>query len=382
MIKLVKSIRRAVDNIFLYSSPAQKRKFHRHTNILISHLRHNSLIDDALFYLRIEKWLATLRNGHTKLKDYPTKRWYGPKGYRVYYSNFKYYLFQQNKLIGQIIKIDGQPVRNIHAVHKKRIAGGSDKFIAHQAAKFLLLDPRPLPISLILSKAGKHISLTLPRRHHKPTPPPPWTTKLLASHIGYIHAPQWNDIANDMIKIERVLKRWSKLSLRGIIIDVRGNGGGNSNLAFRLAGHFNKKPIIAGTVKYYKTRPTRIYSRPLYIQPQKPYISCPIILLTNLDCLSSNELFIAALHDTRRAVTCGDYTGGSSGNPIIKRFTAGQLWCTVQIATWGYIRPNGKYLEGLGIKPDIPGPTKISQLIDPNWLIKKAQRWILEKYKV
>ena len=97
-----------------------------------------------------------------------------------------------------------------------------------------------------------------------------------------------------------LLNRLKQENIEGLVIDLRGNGGGSLDEAVNLTGLFIKKgPVVQakdsnGGIRISKdTFPTVAYDGPL-------------VVLTNRLSASASEIFAAALQDYGRAVIVGD----------------------------------------------------------------------------
>lgn len=348
--RLINDIQNAVDRFFPFASVAERRRFRDECGRLQKRLQDiNSQRD---FFLSFEHLFAKLRNGHTKLKDYPTKRWYGPKELNVRKYRKLWHLFRRGHDLGVVKAIDDHSPDDLLRFHQKRIASASKHYRNHQAKKFLLLADEPRPARITLYSKRRKQLLVVQRKKVRPKVTPTASFRLLPKKIIYIRIPIWRENDPALDRLERKLIQWHQQAPCGVIIDVRGNGGGSTTPAFRLAGHFFKKMTNFGTVvQRVPGEKLRFRTRTLFVEPLQPYFDCPLVILTDIECLSSNEIFIAGMRDNHRATIIGDQTGGSSGNPVFKAFSHGRLWCTIQIATWRYRRLNGKWLEGKGIEP-------------------------------
>lgn len=186
-------------------------------------------------------------------------------------------------------------------------------------------------------------------------PPKPLQKPIIkiANETLYITIPSWN---NRLAGIDEKLINFcwdNRKKYQNILIDVRGNYGGNSNIAHHFSSIFFKKETIYGKFKYKKAN--KITSRPATLQPHsKYYIQQPITLLIDEKCFSSNELFIAPFKIAKRALIAGQITRGGSGNPIMEEAIIGKNKYIIRIPTWRFfLRGERDPLEKTKITPDV-----------------------------
>ena len=135
---------------------------------------------------------------------------------------------------------------------------------------------------------------------------------------------------------------------RGLIIDVRLNGGGAEPLSQRVAGRFLEKPFVYAYHQFRNgpqhTNLTDKIARRL--SPRGPWrYDRPVVLLIGQKCMSSNESFIAMMSGGTNVVIMGDHTCGSSGNP---QMTPLALDLTVSVPKWVDYLPDGTPLDARG----------------------------------
>lgn len=181
-------------------------------------------------------------------------------------------------------------------------------------------------------------------------------SKLIDESIGYLKVNSWGtssdiDFANKSKILEEKIDRVKNSD--SLIIDVRGNDGGNSNLSQFIASYFINKPITYCKVLKRIQGDNKLREENLEIKPKDVFLDKKLVILTDEKCFSSNEMFILMLKDTGRAITIGQKTGGGSGNPKQFNVKLGGKDYSLRVSTWRIYRNNGEPLEGVGIEPDI-----------------------------
>ena len=171
------------------------------------------------------------------------------------------------------------------------------------------------------------------------------------NNIGYIAILGWD---NSKILAECGEALEHMRDTRGLIVDVRLNGGGGEPLAEQFAGRFLEKEFVYAYSQFRNgpnhTNLTAKYERK--VAPRGPWrYNRPVILLIGQKCMSSNESFIGMMTGDPEVTTMGDHTCGSSGNPEIIRLP---LDMTVSVPQWIDCLPDGTPLDERGFQPQIP----------------------------
>jgi carboxyl-terminal processing protease len=188
-----------------------------------------------------------------------------------------------------------------------------------------------------LNKAGKYI-----------------TWNKTTEKVGFIVIDSWRDDVDK--KFDEILENMR--DTRGLIIDVRLNGGGSEPMAGSVAGRFADKEYIYAYSQYRNgpnhTNLTEKYPR--RIKPRGPWrYDRPVVLLMGQKCMSSNESFVSMMAECPQVTTMGDHTCGSSGNPKFIDLPAG---VRISLPRWIDLLPDKTPLDEHGVKPDIYFPTK------------------------
>lgn len=176
--------------------------------------------------------------------------------------------------------------------------------------------------------------------------------------FGYISIPTFSGQGEGLtigdsryLVIDEILSQWT--DKKGIIIDVRGNSGGNWINAETIAGRFADRERVY-SLRRQKTGPGRTDFSPWkssVIEPKGSYqFLKPVVVLTSRATASSAEMFALALHVLPNVTIVGDTTGGGVGNPVYRELPNG--W-TYRLSTEIEADANGRIIEGTGIFPDI-----------------------------
>lgn len=142
--------------------------------------------------------------------------------------------------------------------------------------------------------------------------------------IGYIVYDSFNKpISNS--NISGMLSRLTEC--KALIIDIRGNGGGQLTYADEFARHFTKERILTGYIRH-KTGPAHdAFSNPLpiYLDTLTTGVVWmrPVVLLTNREVFSSANDFAFKMKPLPFVTLLGDKTGGGAGLPTSSEIPCG-----------------------------------------------------------
>ena len=142
---------------------------------------------------------------------------------------------------------------------------------------------------------------------------------------------------------------------KGLILDVRQNGGGSVGNINAIAGRFVDKKTFAG-VEYIKTGPGRedfrkdtIFVTPPVSATAKKYTTKPIVVLTNRGCYSATNFFTMSAKAIPNVTVIGGKTGGGGGIPATTELSNG--W-TLRVSASRTFDKEGRNIE-IGVDPNI-----------------------------
>jgi len=168
--------------------------------------------------------------------------------------------------------------------------------------------------------------------------------KMLDNDIAYISMDQFGDKTTQ--ELREALDSIMKNNPKGLILDLRNNGGGWLNTAIETASEFLPTGTTVllekegdGTETVYKTQ--RGGGRALNI---------PMVVLINENSASASEIVTGALRVHDRATIIGKTSYGKGSVQIQPELSNGGA-ISVTIARW--YMPDGTLIHGIGIKPDI-----------------------------
>lgn len=175
-------------------------------------------------------------------------------------------------------------------------------------------------------------------------------TRLSNNQIGYIYYGSFNEsiLESELNEIFDCFKE-----CKGLIVDVRDNGGGSLTNSDRFASRFLDKKILCGYIQHKTGKGHQDFSDPypLYLEPSHGDLWLkPVIVLTNRRCFSATNNFVSKMHILSNVLTLGSSTGGGSGFPFTSELPNG--W-RIRFSTSPILDVNKQHTE-FGIEPDIP----------------------------
>jgi carboxyl-terminal processing protease len=177
--------------------------------------------------------------------------------------------------------------------------------------------------------------------------PPPVFARRLDQEIGYIAIYDFLSFTAEM-RVREALKGLLRGGpMRGLIIDVRANDGGIIGQMVNVLGLFiNGGP--AGEYVGRRTGDVDVYTIPAG-RTLRELAGLPIAVLTGPSTHSAGEIFAAVMQSHRRAQVVGSPTAGNVEMLHALRLPDGSMaW----IAVKHYRAPDGRRLEGRGVRPD------------------------------
>jgi carboxyl-terminal processing protease len=200
----------------------------------------------------------------------------------------------------------------------------------------------------------------------------------LKKQFGYIYLPKfYHDFnrspgRNAGDDVQKEIRKLAAIGVDGMILDLRGNGGGALDDAVKLSGLFIEK----GPVVQVKDR----HSAPQVYEDSDGEISYggPLVVLVNSLSASASEIVAAALQDYHRAVIIGDQTFGKGTVQVmldLDRFLSADMsnlrpLGAVALTVQKYYRITGASTQYQGVTPDIALP----DLYDYLDLSEKSQK--------
>lgn len=267
---------------------------------------------------------------------------------------------------GMIVRaVNGRPVEDVRAEIRRRVAGASSErsFQNVIAMSILYGHVWGLPRRLRLEdSAGREFDYEVAREQRGDVRV---EARRLTSGLACISFDAWRPPADRRFREELEKLR----DAPGLVIDLRGNGGGYTDVMLDIASNFFPRETYYGAFrrrdgqldKYFTKTNARHYDK-------------PVCILVDEMSASASETFAAFLQEAGRARVVGRQTAGSTHNMRGTRLPHGG---TVHHSIRAYITPQGRDPEGTGVVPDETVPLRLTDLrAGRDAPLEAAENWL------
>ena len=140
--------------------------------------------------------------------------------------------------------------------------------------------------------------------------------RILDDNIGYLRYSSFVNGFGDG-NLDDVLSYF--MLCRGLIIDIRNNGGGDLTYAEKLASRFVSEKTLVGYMQHKNGPGHNDFSdmEPMYLEPSaRIRWHKPVCVLTNRSVFSAANEFVMYMKQLPQVSIVGDHTGGGAGMPF------------------------------------------------------------------
>jgi carboxyl-terminal processing protease len=169
------------------------------------------------------------------------------------------------------------------------------------------------------------------------------SSRMLDNNLAYIRVISFGETLNT--EFDQALRDALDQKAKGVIVDLRGNGGGYVDQARQMLGRFlpdgvafyeeigqggqqNAIDVVTGDVKAY---------------------DIPLVVLVDGGSASASEIVAGALQDRGRAKLVGEKTFGKGSVQAVHDLSDGS---SVRITFAHWLTPNKRQIQGQGLTPD------------------------------
>ena len=173
----------------------------------------------------------------------------------------------------------------------------------------------------------------------------------LSDSIGYFHFPGFGDPAASAAAVDELLDEFK--NAKGLVIDVRGNGGGDDLVGKVIADRFSDRKRHYMTTRIKRGDAHDDFYPPMYwyAEPGGPrQFTKPIVLLTHRFSVSAADNFTLAMRVLPHVTVVGDFTSGCFADAYGSELPNGWRYGLAYTLFTDY---SGFCWEGIGVPPDI-----------------------------
>jgi carboxyl-terminal processing protease len=196
-----------------------------------------------------------------------------------------------------ITEVDGVPVREALAAARRFAVGSTPEAQARSAVDRLLAAPRGREVRLTLRAGpGARLREATLAANGFPDREPTVAARALDEQTGYLRIPRWFGAAGEEIPrlVDAALEPYRRHPY--LVIDVRGNGGGQDGLADAVTGRFLKEKVVA-SISFHRQPGTTNFRRTVeWCAPRGPWrYEGRVAVLTDEGCASACEHFVSGM---------------------------------------------------------------------------------------
>ncbi|MBK0382128.1 S41 family peptidase [Pedobacter sp. SD-b] len=200
----------------------------------------------------------------------------------------------------------------------------------------LLKGPKETPLKIVVLRDGKTIEKVLNRAEINQ--PNVSYFGMIDGNIGYIKLDKF--LENSGQEVRDALTNINKNNPKGVVLDLRYNGGGILQEAVKIVNLFVDRDVEVVVQK--GKNPEKTISYKTYINPLDPKI--PLVVLVNSRSASASEIVAGSLQDLDRAVIIGQR---SFGKGLVQQTFNLPYNSLVKITVAKYYTPSGRCIQAL-----------------------------------
>lgn len=193
-------------------------------------------------------------------------------------------------------------------------------------------------LTMLRGDSRKEVSLSMKR---KKIEIPTVSHDMLEDKIGYIRVSEF-DLSTTK-QYEKALKSLEKKGMKGLVVDLRDNPGGNLATVCEMLDLMLPK----GLAVYVEDREGR---RSEYETDDEHKFELPVSVLVNGNSASASEIYAGAMQDYGAGKIVGTTTYGKG---IVQQVLDLKDGTALKLTYAKYFTPKGRSIHGKGIQPDV-----------------------------
>lgn len=155
---------------------------------------------------------------------------------------------------------------------------------------------------------------------------------------------QFND--NTYTAFDEKIQELLSASPKGLIIDLRNNGGGYLEISVDMLSDLLEGNVEAVTIKRRDSR----NDETMYVSGSPRLPDLPIVVLINDGSASASEILAGAIQDHQRGIVIGETSFGKGSVQEVDKLRDGS---SIRLTVARWYTPDGNNIDGVGITPDI-----------------------------
>lgn len=167
------------------------------------------------------------------------------------------------------------------------------------------------------------------------------SSAMLEDQIGYISITSFDDVTTD--QFIKALDELEAQGLKGLIVDLRNNGGGLVSSVCAILDRLLPEGLIVYTEDKYGNREEET-------SDAEHYFDKPLAVLVNGNSASASEIFAGAVKDYGIGTLVGTTTYGKG---IVQKIYPLHDGTAVKLTVSKYYTPKGNNIHEIGIEPDV-----------------------------
>lgn len=227
-------------------------------------------------------------------------------------------------------------------------------------------------VEIVVIREEKEITMSVARREVEI---PTVTSSMLDEGIGYIKVSEFDEVTAQQFR--EALEALEKKDQKGLIIDLRNNGGGRLTAVVDMLDRMLPEGTLVSTKEKSGKGET-------YTSSDKEKFEKPLAVLINGSSASASEVFAGAIQD----YGTGKLVGVKSfGKGIVQTIFGLQDGTALKLTTSEYFTPKGRNIHGEGLMPDVEVELdekvkkKIAITPEEDNQLQEAVRVLLEEIK-
>lgn len=159
--------------------------------------------------------------------------------------------------------------------------------------------------------------------------------------IGYIRLSEFDQVS--LKQFEDALTDLEKQDMKALIVDLRGNPGGNLSTVCGILDLILPEGAMVSTKD-------RSGEEEVYMSDEEHQLTIPLSVLVDGTSASASEIFAGAVQDHEAGTIVGTTTYGKG---VVQNIFDLKDGTSVKLTISEYFTPDGRNIDGKGIKPDV-----------------------------